>query len=82
MNRKHNTWRRIGQYSKDFTRADYNYEESYISYDRFRLCKNFSTQTQDGKWILFSPLDKTLGKVNSNTIPWQWADAIIDKEMK
>lgn len=77
--RSKRNWFRLTPKYKEFKRCDYNYEESYISDDSFRLCK---MSTSEGKWLLFSPLDKFLGRMSYHGIPEVWANTQIDKEMK
>jgi hypothetical protein len=74
------SWRRL--FSKEYTRADYNYQDVWINTQKFRLVRCEDSYNQEGKWLLFTPLDKFLGRCSSPTLPSQWADDIINKEIK
>jgi len=77
--KKRSWWRRI--FSSEYTRADYDCDDVWIRNDKFRLLKFPSTINKDGKWGVFSPFDKFLGRIESREAPLDWADSIIKNAM-
>lgn len=81
MSRNKSAWRPVRINSPDFNRADQNCDEVLINKSSFRLCKYKSNLKQEGKWLLFSPMEKFLGRCSSPYPPTKWAEEIINKEM-
>jgi hypothetical protein len=77
--KKRSWWRRI--FSSEYTRSDYCCDDVWVRNDKFRLVKFPSKINIDGKWGIFSPFDKFLGRIESREVPLEWADNIIKKEM-
>ena len=73
-------WRKI--FSSEYKRVDYDCEQVWIRNDQFRLVKFESSQDTDGKWGLFTPFEKFLGRCGSTEAPIKWADTVINKEIR
>ena len=78
--RKKLNWRRL--FSYEYQPADYGCEDVWIRSDQYRLVKFPSSLKQEGKWGVFTPLDKFLGRCSSKTPPFEWADQVIIELVK
>ena len=79
MSRKY-CWRKIFTY--EYRRCDYDCAEVWTNEDSFRLVKFHGNLEMDGKWCLFSPFDKMLGRTSGKNAPTDWADSVISKDLK
>lgn len=82
MDKKHSYWRKINIGNNYFKRADLNYREVFINDELFRLCKCEDKDGQEGKWLLFNPVDKFLARCQNVGPPMEWADKKISEGFK
>ena len=72
-------WRRL--FSNELTRADAEMSDVWIRNDSFRLVKFPSSMHTDGKWGIFTPLDRFIGRCSSSSPPFNWANKLIADKM-
>jgi len=71
-------WRKA--FSYEYERCDYDCEEVWVSQNGNKMVKfpSSSITKQNGKYGLFSLSGEFLGRKESVTPPFQWADETID----
>ena len=72
-------WRRI--FSGEQKRVDMGMDDVWIRNDRFILVKFPSTIRYEGKWGVFTPLDRFIGRTESKSPPLNWANKLIAEKM-
>jgi hypothetical protein len=80
MSKRRSNWRKL--FSKEYKRCDYNCEEILINNLQFRLVKYEDNIQCAGKWLLFDSKENFIGRCSSPTPPTDWADNLVDKELK
>jgi len=79
MKKRKYWWRRL--FSSELTRTDACMDDTWIRNDKFILVKFPSSLKEDGKWGVFTPLDRFIGRCSSRNIPMNWANKLIAEKM-
>lgn len=79
MGKKKHWWRRI--FSTERTRSDADMADVWIRNDKFILVKFPSSMKSEGKWGVFTPLDRFIGRTASKASPLNWANKLIAEKM-
>jgi len=72
-------WRR--QFTHERQRVDAGCEDVWVRNDKFLLVKFSSSLHIEGKWGVFTPLNRFLDRCQSGSPPINWANKLIANKM-